>query len=135
MMEAAGFEEHQNLLMTDPLGYLDFLALLKNARAVLTDSGGIQEEAMVLNTPCITLRTTTERPETIDAGGNVLAGVEEEKIKEIANRVLSNKELYDSMKNAKNPFGDGKAAERIVDILLELHKKGALAIKSPDFTL
>jgi UDP-N-acetylglucosamine 2-epimerase (non-hydrolysing) len=134
MMEAAGFEGHQRLLMTEPLGYLDFLALLKNARAVLTDSGGIQEEAIVLNTPCITLRTTTERPETVLAGGNIIAGVGEEKIKEITNRVLGDKELYESMKNAKNPLGDGKTAQKIVDILLELHKRGALEIKSPDFT-
>lgn len=133
MMEAADFEKHENLLMTEPLGYLDFLALLKNATCVLTDSGGIQEEAIVLNTPCITLRTTTERPETISAGGNILAGVVEGKIKEIAERVLSDKELYDSMKNAKNPLGDGKTAKKIVDILLELHKHGALLIKSPDF--
>lgn len=134
MMDAAGFEEHQNLITTAPLGYLDFLALLKNARAVLTDSGGIQEEAIVLNTPCITLRTTTERPETVEAGGNVLAGVDALNITKTAARVLDDEKVYESMKNAKNPLGDGKTAEKIVNILLELHKKGALEIKSPDFT-
>lgn len=133
MLEKLGIKKHENLFMTEPLGYLDFLSLLKNATCVLTDSGGIQEEAIVLNTPCITLRTTTERPETVLAGGNIIAGVEGEKIKEIANRVLGDKELYESMKNAKNPLGEGKTAQKIVDILLELHKKGALEIKSPDF--
>ena len=134
MMDAAGFEEHQNLITVEPLGYLDFLALLKNATCVLTDSGGIQEEAIVLNTPCITLRTTTERPETVEAGGNVLAGVDALNITKTAARVLDDEKVYESMKNAKNPLGDGKTAEKIVNILLELHKKGALVIKSPDFT-
>lgn len=134
MLEKFGIGEHRNLLLIEPLGYLDFLALLKNARAVLTDSGGVQEEAIVLNTPCITLRTTTERPETVEAGGNIIAGVSTEKIIETVNRVLDSKELYESMKHAKNPFGDGKTAERIVDILLDVHEKGTLKITSPDFT-
>lgn len=133
MMGAAGFEEHQNLITVEPLGYLDFLSLLKNATCVLTDSGGVQEEAIVLNTPCITLRTTTERPETIDAGGNVLVGVDAEYITKTVTRVLDDEEVYKSMKNAKNPLGDGKTAQKIVDILLELHKNGALEIKSPNF--
>jgi UDP-N-acetylglucosamine 2-epimerase (non-hydrolysing) len=133
MMEAAEFEEHQNLITTEPLGYLDFLSLLKNATAVLTDSGGIQEEAIVLSTPCITLRTTTERPETVEAGGNIIAGVDAENITKTVTRVLNDEETYKSMKNAKNPLGDGKTAEKIVNILLELHEKGALEIKSPDF--
>ncbi len=88
----------------------------------------------MLNTPCITLRTTTERPETVEAGGNIIAGVTAEKISEAVNRVLSDKEFYESMVGAKNPLGDGRSAERIVDILLDLHEKGALKITSPDFT-
>jgi UDP-N-acetylglucosamine 2-epimerase (non-hydrolysing) len=134
MLEKFGISEHQNLLLTEPLGYPDFLALLKNASAVLTDSGGVQEEAIVLNTPCITLRTTTERPETVKAGGNILAGVGAEKITETVRSILDNEEIYEKMKNAKNPLGDGRSAERIVDTLLELHEKGALEITSPDFT-
>jgi UDP-N-acetylglucosamine 2-epimerase (non-hydrolysing) len=134
MMEAAEFGEHQNLITTGPLGYLDFLSLLKNTTAVLTDSGGIQEEAIVLSTPCITLRTTTERPETVEAGGNIIAGVDAENITKTVTHVLDDEETYKSMKNAKNPLGDGKTAEKIVNILLELHEKGALEIKSPDFT-
>ncbi len=134
MLEKLDLGEHQNLLLTEPRGYLDFLALLKNARAVLTDSGGIQEEAIVLNTPCITLRTTTERPETVEAGGNIIAGVSTEKIIETVDRVLNSKELYENMKRAQNPLGDGRTAERIVNILLDLHEKGTLRITSPDFT-
>jgi len=133
MLEKFGIGEHRNLLLIEPLGYLDFLALLKNARAVLTDSGGVQEEAIVLNTPCITLRTTTERPETVEAGGNVIAGVSTEKIIETVNRILDSK-VYESMKHAKNPLGDGRTAEKIVDILLDAHEKGTLKITSPDFT-
>ncbi|MEE8402679.1 MAG: UDP-N-acetylglucosamine 2-epimerase (non-hydrolyzing) [Candidatus Hydrothermarchaeaceae archaeon] len=134
MLEGTGISEHKNISLTEPLGYLDFLPLLKNARAVLTDSGGIQEEAIVLNTPCITLRTTTERPETVEAGGNILAGVSAERITETVKRVLDDKELYENMKHAENPLGDGRSAGRIVNILIDLHEKGALKITSPDFT-
>ncbi len=124
----------KNLLLIPPLGYLDFILLLSRAKAVLTDSGGIQEEAIILNVPCITLRTTTERPETIEAGGNILAGVESSKILEKVNLVLNDKEVYKKMKGAKNPFGDGRAGKRIVKILLEKYEKGELGISSPDFT-
>lgn len=134
MLEKFGIERLKNFFLTGPLGYLDFLALLKNARLVLTDSGGVQEEAIVLSTPCITLRTTTERPETVEAGGNIIAGVSTEKIIKTVGRVLKGGELYEKMKNAKNPLGDGNSAERIVDILSKLHKKGMLKISSPDFT-
>jgi UDP-N-acetylglucosamine 2-epimerase (non-hydrolysing) len=134
MFEKFGIGEQQNLHLIEPLGYLDFLALLKNATAVLTDSGGIQEEAIVLNTPCITLRTTTERPETVEAGGNIIAGVSAANITKTVHRVLDNGEIYESMKNAKNPLGDGKTAERIVNILQELDEQSALEITSPDFT-
>ena len=106
-----------NIKIIEPLGYLDFLLLLSNAKLVLTDSGGVQEEAIILHVPCVTLRTTTERPETIEAGGNVLAGVEKEGIVKTLNFLLSGGEQYAKMKKAKNPFGDGKASEKIVGIL------------------
>lgn len=134
LLEKFGLAEHENIHLTGPLGYLDFLSLLKNTRAVLTDSGGVQEEAIVLGTPCITLRTTTERQETVEAGGNILAGVNTEKIVDVVSRVLDSEELYESMKRAKNPFGDGKSAEQIVNILLDMHEKGILKITSPNFT-
>ncbi len=123
-----------NISLKGPMGYLDFLMLLSTAKAVLTDSGGIQEEAIVLNVPCITLRTTTERPETVEAGGNVLAGVDPEDILEKTRTVLNDRKLYSEMKSARNPLGDGMTGERIADILLRMESKRELEIKSPDFT-
>lgn len=126
--------QKKNIHMTEPLGYAEFLSLLHKAKAVLTDSGGIQEEAIVLSVPCITLRTTTERPETVEAGGNVVAGVETGDILKKIKLVLSNEKIYRKMKNARNPFGDGKAGRRIVKILLEKHERGELKISSPGLT-
>jgi len=123
----------ENLIVTKPLGYLDFLRLERNAFAIMTDSGGIQEEAIILNVPCLTLRYNTERPETVDAGGNVLVGLEKERALEYINRLLNDPEFYRKMANAPNPFGDGKAGERIAEILLELHKRGELRVKSSRF--
>jgi len=120
--------------LIQPLGYLDFILLLSRAKAVLTDSGGIQEEAVILKVPCITLRNTTERPETVEVGGNILAGVESSKIIEKVELILNDRELYKKMRRTKNPFGDGRTGKRIVKILLEKYKKGELKISSPDFT-
>jgi UDP-N-acetylglucosamine 2-epimerase (non-hydrolysing) len=99
--------------IVDPLDYLSFLMLESNARLVLTDSGGVQEETCILGVPCVTLRYNTERPETLDVGSNVLAGTEP---KEIVKKVdfMLNKEC-----SWPNPFGDGKAGQRIVEILRE----------------
>jgi len=118
--------KNSNIKIIEPLGYLDFLLLLSNAKLVLTDSGGVQEEAIILHVPCVTLRTTTERPETIEAGGNVLAGVEKEGIVKTLNSLLFDEERYAKMKKAKNPFGDGKSGERIVSIILDKYEKGEL---------
>jgi UDP-N-acetylglucosamine 2-epimerase (non-hydrolysing) len=126
--------EMKNVRLIPPLGYLEFLRLLSRAKAVLTDSGGIQEEAITLHVPCITLRTTTERPETVEAGGNILAGVNPEKILEKVGKVLSDEELYARMKKAENPLGDGTAGKKIVNILLELETKGELKVATQDFT-
>ena len=95
----------------EPLGFLEFLQLEANARLILTDSGGIQEESCILKVPCVTLRKTTERPETIKAGSNIIAGYEPESI------LASAKEMLKSERNWANPFGDGKAAEKIMKIL------------------
>ena len=103
--------------LMEPIGYLDFLNLLSNAKLVLTDSGGIQEEACILNTPCLTLRDNTERPETIDAGANYLVGTNPKRIAKMVNKILNNRGFEKRMRNAKNPFGDGRSGERIVDIL------------------
>jgi UDP-N-acetylglucosamine 2-epimerase (non-hydrolysing) len=102
-----------DLLLTDPLGYLDFLKLVAHARLVLTDSGGLQEETTVLGVPCLTLRTTTERPATVEQGTNVLVGLDPDRI--IAAGLHS-------MSKAATPgripeLWDGRAAARIIDIL------------------
>jgi UDP-N-acetylglucosamine 2-epimerase (non-hydrolysing) len=100
--------------LINPLGFLEFLQLEANARLVLTDSGGVQEETCILGVHCVTLRDNTERPETLEAGSNVLAGTKPERILERAKIMLNRKN------NWKNPFGDGKAGERIVKIVEEI---------------
>jgi UDP-N-acetylglucosamine 2-epimerase (non-hydrolysing) len=108
------FDELQNLIITEPFGYIDFLELIKNAKYVLTDSGGIQEETTYLNVPCITLRNNTERPVTITEGTNFLCGLSEEKIYNEIKKIESGK-----IKKGKIPkYWDGKAAERIASTLM-----------------
>lgn len=126
-------EKRAHVILTKPLGYLDFLKLQKNAKFVLTDSGGIQEESIILNVPCLTLRYNTERPETIKAGGNVLVGLEKERVLYYVDRLLNDKQFYERMAKAPNPFGDGKSGERIVNTLLQLYEKGELRVKSSRF--
>ncbi len=102
------------LEVVKPVGYLEFLTLLKGAEIVLTDSGGVQEEACILHVPCVTLRDNTERPETVEVGANIVAGVDPVSVME-AVRVMA-----EVPRNWANPFGDGKAAERIVEVLESL---------------
>ena len=97
----------------DPIDYFSFLSLESKARLILTDSGGVQEEACILQVPCVTLRDTTERPETLILGANVLSGARPEKILSAGRKQLDNR------KHWSNPFGDGHAAKHIVDILAE----------------
>jgi len=101
------------LRLVEPLDYLSFLQLESNARLVLTDSGGVQEEACVLGVPCVTLRDNTERPETLEVGANVLAGTNPFVI------VDKVKLMLDRRNNWENPFGDGEAGRRIVRLLME----------------
>lgn len=108
------FEMIKNLIITEPLGYLDFLELIRNAKYILTDSGGIQEETTYLKVPCITLRENTERPITITEGTNVLCGLNEDKIKSAIKKI----ETGHGKKGAIPKFWDGKASNRIVRILL-----------------
>lgn len=103
--------ELNGVKLIDPLDYLGFLQLESNARLVLTDSGGVQEEACILGVPCVTLRDNTERPETLEAGSNVLAGTIPESIVEKVRFMLERPNSW------KNPFGDAKAGWRIVNIL------------------
>lgn len=101
------------LEIIDAVGYLDFLKLLVNARLVLTDSGGVQQESCILNVPCVTLRDSTEWTETIELGANILAGTDPKKIVKSVGKMLNSERMW------KNPFGDGKAAKRICDIVLK----------------
>jgi UDP-N-acetylglucosamine 2-epimerase (non-hydrolysing) len=99
--------------ITGPVGYMEFLEPEAHARLVLTDSGGVQEEACSLKISCVTLRENTGRPETIEAGANMLAGTDATRIIEATGRMLS------VLKEWQNPYGDGKAGERIVGICQE----------------
>jgi UDP-N-acetylglucosamine 2-epimerase (non-hydrolysing) len=110
--------EPRGLIFTDPLGYLDFLCLMKHAMIVVTDSGGIQEETTCLNVPCVTVRDNTERPVTIDSGTNVLAGTTDEGIKTAIQRQIGRKGG-----NIMPEKWDGEAATRIVDILITAHSE------------
>jgi len=103
--------EPNGVRLVEPLDYLSFLQLESNAELVLTDSGGVQEEACILGVPCVTLRDNTERPETLEVGANVLAGTNPDKIADCAKLMLG------KVNSWENPFGDGKAGERIIEIL------------------
>lgn len=105
------------LKLLPPIGYLDFIQLQKHAQLILTDSGGIQEEACLLGVPCITLRENTERPESIEVGANVLVGRDADKAIAAADNWLSTMNLGDSL-SWDNPFGDGHVAESIIDIVV-----------------
>jgi len=94
-----------------PVGYLDFLQLEANAKLVLTDSGGIQEETCILKVPCVTLRDNTERPETLEVGSNILAEVNPDKILQSVNKMINKKRGW------KNPFGLGRTGEKIIEII------------------
>ncbi len=108
-----------NLTLTEPLDYLPMVHLMKKAYLVLTDSGGLQEEAPALGTPVLVLRRVTERPEAVQAGTARLVGSETGKIVSETRKLLDDPETHRAMAQAVNPFGDGHAAERIVQALLD----------------
>jgi UDP-N-acetylglucosamine 2-epimerase (non-hydrolysing) len=113
------FPNAPGLHLVDPLGYLDFLSLEADAAAVLTDSGGLQEETTFLNVPCFTLRANTERPVTIRAGTNTLLGLEPERIDDILPALAAGPKRSTD----PPPFWDGRAAERVVDVLDGVHHR------------
>lgn len=122
--------EHVHIIK--PLGYLDFLLLTSKSTLILTDSGGLQEEAITLNVPALTLRYNTERPETVTAGGNILVGSDKEVILENAKRILNDGEFAEKMKNAPNPYGMGESAKLTVDAIEDYYEKGLLNIEAPE---
>jgi UDP-N-acetylglucosamine 2-epimerase len=121
-LKKEGIENDKTFLvgdtMIDPVGYLDSLMLISNAKLILTDSGGVQKEAFLLKVPCVTLRANTEWVETVELGANVLVGADK-------NKILNGVKLMLDMqpKDVKNPFGDGNASERIVDVLMDCNLK------------
>ncbi|MCG2828815.1 non-hydrolyzing UDP-N-acetylglucosamine 2-epimerase [Methanothermobacter sp. K4] len=123
--------EAEHVTLKKPMGYLDFLLLLSNSFMILTDSGGLQEEAITFNIPCLTLRYNTERPETVEAGGNILVGADKNRITTAARRLLEDPDFREGMMRTENPYGDGNASERILDETLRLHREGRLTMKPP----
>jgi len=105
------------ITLLPPLEYMDLIGILERSSMVLTDSGGLQEEAPALGLPVVVMRDETERPEIVEAGGAVLAGPHRKRIVAAVERILKNKEVYDRMARVRNPFGDGRAAKRIVRII------------------
>lgn len=104
--------------LIEPLEYVEFTNLMSKVYLIMTDSGGIQEEAPALGKPVMVLRTETERPEAVEAGTVKLAGIEKEDIVNIANELIRNKEVYKVMAQATNPYGDGMACKRIINVLV-----------------
>lgn len=112
------FGEHHRMKIIEPLDVLDFHNFINHSEMVLTDSGGIQEEAPSLGKPVLVLRNTTERPEGVTAGTLKLVGTKEEDVYREFRRLLTDSKEYERMSKASNPYGDGTASEKIVDILL-----------------
>ncbi len=108
---------HDNIFLIPPLTYLPFVYLMKESYLLLTDSGGIQEEAPSLGKPVLVMRDTTERPEALEAGTIKLVGANAESIVAHVSRLLDNEQVYQEMATAENPYGDGKASERIANYL------------------
>jgi len=111
MIEKFNLKFDKNIKLISPIGYLEFLQLEANAKLILTDSGGVQEESCILKVSCVTLRDNTERPETIEVSGNILVGCDKNKIIKGVELMLNKKRDW------KNPFGDGKSGKRILEII------------------
>ena len=122
--------EHVHIIK--PVGYLDFLLLISKSTFILTDSGGLQEEAITLDVPALTLRYNTERPETVTAGGNILVGSDKDVILENARKILDDAEFAEKMRSAKNPYGMGNAAKIMLDKIIDADMNDELAVRAPD---
>ena len=108
---------HPRVQLVEPLGYEPFVLAMNSAHIILSDSGGVQEEAPALGKPVLVLRNTTERPEAVEAGTARLVGTEVDAIVSACDQLLTDQDVYRAMAQAKNPFGDGHASERILDVL------------------
>lgn len=117
-----GWGEAHNIFFIEPLQYLEFVYLMEKSTLVLTDSGGIQEEAPGLGKPVLVMRNTTERPEALDAGTVKLVGTDHDLIVSEVSRLLDDPEYYNDMSHAVNPYGDGQACSRIVSSFIDSEK-------------
>jgi UDP-N-acetylglucosamine 2-epimerase (non-hydrolysing) len=111
------FRDMDRVTLCDPLDYTSFVAAMQQAHLILSDSGGVQEEAPALGKPVLVLRETTERPEAVEAGVARLVGTYSENIEQAARELLMNPDAYADMVRGVSPYGDGKAAARIVETL------------------
>ena len=111
----------ENIMLIDPLSYPDFIWLMNRSKLIITDSGGVQEEAPSLGKPVLVMRDTTERPEAVDAGTVILVGTDKELIVSETLDLLDNDKKFNSMSELHNPYGDGKACQRIVEFLKEIN--------------
>jgi len=119
VLEIIGYST-PNVFLIEPLQYLQFVFLMEKSYLVLTDSGGVQEEAPGLGKPVLVMRSTTERPEAVEAGTVLLVGANEDKIVKSVTRLLEDYGHYEKMSKAVNPYGDGKACKRIVNYLIKI---------------
>lgn len=117
--EVFGEDKPDNIFFIEPLDYLPFIYLMKQSYLVLTDSGGIQEEAPGLGKPVLVMRDNTERPEAVEAGTVQLVGTQYDKIVKGVSQLLDDENHYNSMSKANNPYGDGKSSDRIIEFLLK----------------
>lgn len=121
----------ERIHLTEPLDYITFVSLLRRCFLVLTDSGGIQEEAPTFSKPVLVMRKVTERPEASQFGMAKIIGMSRERIIDEAERLLTDSEAYQSMSEGENPYGDGKASERIAEAILRWHE-GKTPLLEPD---
>ena len=110
----------KNVILIDPLAYQDFIWLMNRSKIIITDSGGVQEEAPSLGKPVLVMRDTTERPEAVKAGTVILVGTDENLIFQKANELLNNNNIFEKMSKLHNPYGDGNASKKIVEFIKKI---------------
>lgn len=118
------FDEYmEKIHLIEPLEYVEFANLMDKVYLIMTDSGGIQEEAPALGKPVVVLRTETERPEAVEAGTVIIAGIDKDNIYNQTNKIINNVEVYNKMSKATNPYGDGETSERIINTIYKKLKR------------